>query len=78
MDGGIVTAPNAAVWNPNGQFDVENIGVPPDVEVELDPRAVRQGHDPQLEKAVQVVMEELGKNPVPRPEHPPYPNYHAK
>jgi len=46
--------------------------------VELDPRAVRQGHDPQLEKAVQVVMEELGKNPVLRPKHPPYPNYHAK
>jgi tricorn protease len=78
MDGGIVTAPNAAVWNPNGQFDVENIGVPPDFEVELDPKAVRQGHDPQLEKAVQVVMAELEKNPLPSPKHPPYPNYHTK
>jgi len=39
-------------------------------------KAVRQGHDPQLEKAVQVVMEELEKNPLPRLQHPPYPTYH--
>ena len=78
MDGGVVTAPNAAVWNPNGQFDVENRGVSPDIDIELDPKAVRQGHDPQLEKAVQVVMEELEKNPMPHPKRPPYPNYHPK
>jgi len=78
MDGGVVTAPNAAVWNPNGQFDVENRGVSPNIDIELDPKAVRQGHDPQLEKAVQVVMEELEKNPMPHPKRPPYPNYHPK
>ncbi len=78
MDGGRVTAPNVAIWNPNGQYDIENHGVPPDFEVELDPKALRQGHDPQLEKAVQVVMDELGKNPIPEPKRPPYPNYHAK
>ena len=78
MDGGGVTAPNAAIWNPNGQFDVENLGVAPDIEVVLDPAAVRQGHDPQLEKAVEVVMEELAKNPPPQLKRPPYPNYHLK
>lgn len=78
MDGGLVTAPNAAIWNPNGQWEVENHGITPDIEVELDPKAVRQGHDPQLEKAVQVVMEELEKNPAPPLKHPPYPNYHQK
>jgi tricorn protease len=76
MDGGHVTAPCCLLWNPNGQWEVENQGVAPDIEVELDPKAVRQGHDPQLEKAVEVVMEELEKNPVPQPKHPPYPNYH--
>jgi tricorn protease len=75
MDGGFVTAPNAAIWNPNGQFDVENLGIAPDIEVQLDPAAVRQGHDPQLEKAIQVVMEELAKNPPVQPKRPPYPNY---
>ncbi len=76
MDGGVVTAPSSAVWNPNGTYDIENIGVPPDIEVERDPEAVLQGHDPQLEKAVEVVMEELAKNPVPRPKRPAFPNYH--
>jgi tricorn protease len=76
MDGGAVKAPGVGFWNPNGQWDVENNGVQPDIEVEMDPKAVRQGHDPQLEKAVQVVMEELEKNPLPRLQHPPYPTYH--
>jgi len=44
--------------------------------VEYDPKAVRMGHDPQLEKAVEVVLELLKKNPPPAaPLHPPYPNY---
>ncbi|MEK7403737.1 MAG: PDZ domain-containing protein [Acidobacteriota bacterium] len=78
MDGGVVMAPCVLVWNPNGEWDIENQGVAPDIEVELDPKIVRQGCDPQLEKAVAVVMEELEKNPAPRPKRPPSPNYHAK
>jgi tricorn protease len=79
MDGGSVTAPNLAIWNPDtGQWEVENRGVAPDIEVEMDPAAVRQGHDPQLEKAVQVVMEELAKTPPRQLKRPPYPNYHTK
>jgi len=78
MDGGGVTAPNAAVWNPNGTMDVENRGVAPDVEVEMDPKLVRQGHDPQLEKAVEVVMEELKKDPPAAVKKPTYPNYHKQ
>jgi tricorn protease len=78
MDGGFVSAPSSAVWNPNGQWEVENRGISPDIEVELDPELVQKGHDPQLEKAVQVVMEELNKNPVLQPHRPAYPNYHTK
>jgi tricorn protease len=78
MDGGNVMAPDIAVWNPNGEFDVENRGIQPDIEVELDPKAVRQGHDPQLETAVRVVMDELKEKPLPELKHRPYPNYHAK
>ena len=76
LDGGRMGTPNLAFYNPNGTWDVENHGVPPDIEVEYDPKAVRAGHDPQLEKAVEVVMELLKKNPPPAaPQHPPYPNY---
>jgi tricorn protease len=76
LDGGFVSAPSSAVWNPDGVYDVENRGIAPDIEVEFDPEVVLQGRDPQLEKAVEVVMQELEKNPVPRPRRPPYPNYH--
>ena len=76
MDGGTVTAPTAGIYNPSGQYDVENRGVAPDVEVEQDPKLVREGHDPQLERAVQVVLEELEKRPVAQPRRPAYPTYH--
>ncbi|MBI4166997.1 MAG: PD40 domain-containing protein [Acidobacteria bacterium] len=78
LDGGSVGTPNLAFYNPDGSWDVENHGVPPDIEVEYDPKLLRQGHDPQLEKAVEVVMELLKKNPLPTPKRPKYPNYHQR
>ncbi len=76
IDGGGVTAPRAAIYGLNGEWEVENHGISPDVEVEMDPELVRQGHDPQLEKAVQVVLEKLKNNPLPTYKKPAYPNYH--
>ena len=77
MDGGFVTSPDAAIYGLNGDWEVENHGVAPDIEVEMDPAAWRQGHDPQLERAVQTVMEQLKANPPATHKRPPYPNYHA-
>jgi len=76
MDGGVVTAPSRGFWTPHNAWEVENHGVAPDVEVELDPKAVRDGHDPQLERAVEVVLSDLEKNPIPTHRKPAYPNYH--
>lgn len=73
MDGGSVTAPNLAIWTPEEGWIVENVGVPPDIEVEQMPADVINGHDPQLEKAIQVVMEELKKSTPKQPQRPPYP-----
>lgn len=78
IDGGAVTAPRVAFFNTNSEWDVENHGVAPDVEVEFDPQAWRAGRDPQLEKAVEVVMEALKKNPPPVHRKPEYPNYHKE
>jgi tricorn protease len=78
MDGGYVSAPSSGVWSPDGHWIAENIGIIPDVEVELDPALVRQGKDPQLNKAIEIVMDELVKNPLPKPKRPAYPNYHKK
>jgi tricorn protease len=78
LDGGGVTAPRVAIYGLHGEWEVENHGIPPDIEVENDPASVAAGHDRQLEKAVEVTMEALKKNPVVIPDHPPYPNYHKK
>jgi tricorn protease len=78
IDGGMVTAPRVAFFNTQGQWDVENHGVPPDIEVPLDPAAWRKGQDSQLDRAVQVALEELKKNPPKKPVLPPFPNYGQK
>jgi tricorn protease len=78
IDGGSVTAPHIALWFPTGKWEVENVGVAPDIEVDLDPKACRAGRDPQLEKAVAVVLDELKKNPPKQYKRPAYPNYHAR
>ena len=76
MDGGSVTSPDFGFFSPSGEWDVENHGVTPDVVVEMDPKLVAQGHDPQLERAVAVAMEKLAKSPPVEPKKPKYPNYH--
>ena len=78
LDGGGVTAPRVAFFNLNSEWDVENHGVPPDVDVPFDPAAWRQGHDPQLEKAIEVALGELKANPLKIVERPAFPNYHQK
>jgi tricorn protease len=78
MDGGGVTAPRVGIYGLRGEWEVENHGIAPDIEVENDPASVAAGHDAQLEKAVEVTMEALKKHPVALPDHPPFPNYHKK
>ncbi len=73
MDGGAITAPNLAIWTPEAGWIVENEGVAPDIEVEQTPADLIAGRDPQLEKAIEVVMAELKKSPPPRVVRPPYP-----
>ena len=75
MDGGFVTAPRWGLYSAKGEWDVENIGVAPDIEVEQDPALTRQGHDPQLDKAVEVVLEQLKTSPPVKIKRPPYPEY---
>jgi len=75
MDGGNVTAPSFGFFNPEGHWDVENKGITPDIEVDLDPKLMHDGHDPQLERAVQVAMSQMKDHPVPVPHRPAYPNY---
>jgi tricorn protease len=75
MDGGTVTAPNVRIFSPSGEWIAENTGVAPDIEVELDPKSVAGGHDPQLERAVTIALEQLKKNPPLESHRPAYPDY---
>jgi tricorn protease len=72
MDGGSVSAPNLAIWTEEG-FIVENEGVPPDIEVEQLPSEVIAGKDPQLEKAIEVVLKQLEENPPTEYKKPAFP-----
>jgi tricorn protease len=73
LDGGRVNTPNLAFYDTDGAWDLANHSVPPDFEVEDSPSAARIGHDLQLEKSIEVVLDLLRKNPPPpKPEHPPY------
>ena len=47
--------------------------MPPDIEVEQTAADVIAGKDPQLERAIQIVMDELKKNPPKPVKRPPYP-----
>jgi tricorn protease len=74
IDGGSITAPRWAIYGTTGQWEVENIGIPPDIEVEQDPASVRAGHDPQLERAVAEALDLLAKSPPPTFPAAPYPD----
>ena len=70
IDGGGITAPNLAFYNMKGEWDVENIGVAPDIEVEYSATEVIKGRDPQLERGVQEALKLLEQNPVRRVPRP--------
>ena len=64
IDGGVITVPRGGFFNLEGQWDVENKGTPPDIEVEVTPKDVAAGRDPQLERAVAEALRSLEANPV--------------
>ena len=74
VDGGSITAPNIAFYNPDGTWDVENHGVDPDIEVELDPYLWRQGRDAQLEAGVTEALRLLAKSTPSKVKKPAYPD----
>jgi len=73
IDGGAMTAPRGGFYNLNGEWDVENIGITPDIEVEQTPKEMAAGRDPQLERAVAEAMKQLAtwKSPLRREPPPP-------
>lgn len=73
VDGGALTAPDNAVFDPiNNVYVAENEGVGPDIAVRQDAKSLSEGKDPQLERAVQEVLRLLNARPAINVTPPPY------
>ncbi|MCK4237403.1 MAG: hypothetical protein KAX38_09820, partial [Candidatus Krumholzibacteria bacterium] len=72
-DGGMVTQSNVGFANLEGEWIVENRGALPDIYVKNDPADVLEGKDSQLEKAIELITEQLDRNPPPALIPPEFP-----
>ena len=74
VDGGALTAPDNAVFDPiNNKWIAENKGVAPDIEVQQDTKSLEAGKDPQLERAVKEVLKMVEEQGVKEVAPPPFP-----
>jgi len=70
IDGGYVTRPEFGTYGLESQWIIEGHGVDPDIEVDNRDDLVVQGRDPQLEKGIEIVTQEIKKNPKTLPPVP--------
>jgi tricorn protease len=74
VDAGISSQPEFAWFDMERGWDIENVGVTPDIEVDYRPEDWIAGRDPQLERGIEELMKKIEKEPVKRPTPPPFPN----
>jgi len=73
MDGGRLAVPNFRFYDTQGRFTIENEGVAPDIQVEIDQLALDRGQDTQLETAIATVLQQLEGSVSPIKPPPPFP-----
>jgi tricorn protease len=71
LDGGYITRPEFSLYGLDSKWLIENRGVQPDIVVDNPPDLILKGQDPQLEKAIQMLMDEIKANPKKLPQRPP-------
>jgi len=71
IDGGYITRPEFSLYGLDSRWLIENQGVEPDIEVDNRPEEVVRGRDPQLEKAIEVVLKDMREHPRKLPPRPP-------
>jgi len=74
IDGGDIEVPSFAFYERDGTWGIEGHGVDPDIDVVDDPALMWQGGDPQLDRAIALMQEELVKHPYVAPRRPAYPD----
>lgn len=67
-DGTFTSQPEYAFYMKDVGWGVENYGTDPDVEVDIAPHEYAEGKDPQLDKAIEVALRQLKKNPNALPD----------
>jgi len=70
IDGGTVFVPQFGNASAAGEWTIEGEGVSPDIEVDNPPEAVLRGEDPQLDRAIQEVLQRLTTQPGILPPQP--------
>lgn len=74
LDGGTLSKPEFSRYDLGGkEWIMEGVGVYPDIMVDNDPAKEYAGEDQQLNKAIEVLLEDLKKNPPKLPGPPPFP-----
>ena len=74
LDGGSLNKPEFAPYSPDGKgWIIEGVGVEPDIVVDNDPAREFAGVDDQLNKAIEVILEDLKTKGREIPPVPPYP-----
>ncbi len=63
VDGPSFAVPMNGIVGPDGQWAVEGVGIYPDLEIYDRPEEIAKGHDPSIEAAVKVLLEQLRKDP---------------
>ncbi len=74
IDGGDIECPSFAFYEADGTWAVEGHGVDPDIEVLDDPELMKDGADPQLDRAIREMLDALEQHPYVPPARPPYPD----
>lgn len=68
VDGTITTQPEFSFWFSDVGFGVENYGTDPDYDIDIAPDDYRRGIDPQMDLAIELVLQQLELNPVALPD----------
>jgi len=74
IDGGYTSVPTFGFYEKDGTWGVEGHGVDPDIEVIADPAKMVDGGDPQLDKAIEIMLHEIEINPQEPPDPPAPPD----
>lgn len=63
VDGGYIGVPRFGIYNQEGEWIIEGVGIYPDIEVVDKPHELAKGNDPSIERAVEELLKELEENP---------------